>query len=430
MGIRKSPRSKDAAKGRVRRLSPKRRNRAKTVLACLFVGVLLALPIPFVNTAIGYLPFISFVFILLLSWIYVHILKKCLVYDQLGVEGGCLRGERLSFKFVIENRSILPVVSTSTLFFVSDLFGDERESSSRTVSLPPRSSKMFEFAVMFDHIGTYSVGISEVDVTDPFGVFHVVTEFHKLQEVHVQPRLSMVPGIEISPEASKESSRAVTTVIDDGMDYCGVREYRWGDPIKAIHWKLSARVPEGDYFTRLYETSRNPGLAFLIDCDAPDRYSSEQLMDVYDGVVESALSIEAWASSCAYETELLFNDAAGRHRRFEGPLTGRYGQILARLPRISPGDGRALINRLREESSSIYSQDNLVVCTALVSDELVGELLRVKAGHHTPILVAVMPNDDDKDEQKRFNARISRLGSAKIRCMVLAEAADLGVGGE
>ena len=385
---------------------------------------MLAVPIPFVNTAIGYFPLIGFLIVLLLSWLYLRVLVAGLDFDQRGVGEGCTRGDFLKFEFVVSNRSILPAVSLGVLFFISDLFGGERESSRRSVGLPPRSSKTYDFAVRFDHIGTYGVGIREIDVSDPFGIFHKVQTFPELKSISVQPRIYDALDLEISTEASKESNRSVVTVIDDGMDYCGVREYRWGDPIKAIHWNLSSRIPEGEYFTRLYETSCNPGLAILVDCESPD-FTAEQLMSAYDGIVEAALSIEKWASSNAYESELLFVDRTSRRRRFEGPLAGRFDDILRRLPRISRGDGATLLEMLHSEAASIYAQDNLIVCTSNVTDELVGEMMRVKAGHHSPALIAVLPDGVERELAAKVQARVSRLAGAGINVAVLSEASEL-----
>lgn len=418
-----------AQEKRSNRLPSQRMWRVKTALVCVLIGVLLAIPIPFANTVIGYFPLIAYLFVLLLCWVYVRVLHRWLVYEQVGVGAGCLRGDNLNFKFVVRNQSVLTAVSLGVSFYISDLFGNERESVVRSVSLPPRASKTFDFAVKFDHIGTYGVGIRQVDCTDPFGIFHKVTWFDELQQVAVQPRLCQVANVDISTDASKESTRAITTVIDDGMDYHGVREYRWGDPIKSIHWKLSARSAIGEYFTRLYETSRNPGIALFIDCDAPEGYSAEMLMGIYDALVESALSIEEWGSSLTYETELLFVDATGRRRRFEGPLAQHYGRILKRLPRIAIGDGKSLLDLVRTESSSIYSQDNLIVCSSHIDDQLVGELMRVKAGHRTPFLVAVVPTDVDAEADKHISACISRLSVAGIACQKVHDAAQLQQGG-
>ena len=397
----------------------------KKVLLLVLVGLLLAVPIPFVNTMAGYMPLLAYVFVLLISYVYLRLLRENIVFEQGGIGEGCLRGEKLAFKLTVENKSPLPAVSINALFFISDLFGGERESVRQRISLPPHSKKEFDFAVSFDHIGSYTVGIKQIEVTDPFGIFSHAKTNDELCRVFVQPRIFDVASIELSTEASQESKRTLTTTIDDGMDYCGVREYRWGDPIKSIHWKLSARVAEGDYFTRLYETSCNPGIEVFIDFDSLD-YTAIQLMDVYDAVVESALSIEAWGGALGYETKLLFTDDAGQDMCCEGPLVGQHAELVRLMPRIEPGDGLKLIDLLCTEASSIYSQNNLIVCSACVTDELIGELISVQAQRKTPILFAVVPSDAEEDELAALRRKLARLSAADIAYTVFNTADELG----
>ena len=325
----------------------------------------------------------------------------------------------------MKNASFLPVVSLEAEFFISDLFGGERETVVRRISLPPRSSKEFDFSVVFDHIGTYEVGIRRVDVADPFGVFHHIKESNALHEVAVLPRVHAIAALDVSTEAQQEAKRPISSVISDGMDYCGVREYRWGDPIKSIHWKLSARTPSLEYYTRLYETNCNPGLTVAIDLDSLD-YSADELMDVYDTVVESALSIEEWAASCGYETDIVFLDDTASRLSVEGPLLGSFEYVLERLPRVAVGDGRAMADLIRSTTASIYAKNNLIVCSACVTEGLVGELMGVQAGRRVkPSLVAVVPAHAQEDRTKPVFAAAGRLSAAHIDAFVVSGAADL-----
>ena len=395
--------------------------RAKTVLICVLVGVLLAIPAVFANTAIGYFPAIAFIFVLVLSFIYLEVLKRGLTFEEGGVGRGCLRGENLAFNLTVANRAILPATSIDVVFYVSDLFGGERESTTRRLSLAPRSDKTFDFAVTFDHIGTYTIGIRSIVVTDPFGIFHHVRTNDHLAEVAVQPRIYQIADLDLSVEAIQESSRSVKAVISDGMDYCGVREYRWGDPIKAIHWKLSSRYTDDRYLTRLYETNSNPGLWVFVDTDTPD-YDVEALMSVYDTLVESALSVESWGASCGYETDVVFLDTAGSAVCIDGPLLGRFEDVLERLPKAKRGEGRDLLELARRRSLSIHAKNNFVICTSCLTDELVGGLIRMHMGRVKPALIAVVPPHMDEGELRQVNARLSRLSSARVDYFIVAQA--------
>ncbi|MBO4365637.1 MAG: DUF58 domain-containing protein [Eggerthellaceae bacterium] len=391
---------------------------------CLVIFVLLAFPAVFVNNAIGYFPALAFAIVLLLSFVYLKLLKRGLRFDESEVGQGCLRGEKLNFSLTVVNDSILPATAIDVDFFISDLFGAERESTVRRLSLPPRSSKTFDFGVTFDHIGTYGVGIRKIQASDPFGVFRYEKPDSVLSDVSVQPRLFDVEGIEVSAEAAQESKRSITSVISDGMDYCGVREYRWGDPIKAVHWKLSASNPLDECYTRLYETNSNPGISIFLDTDSLD-YDAEGLMCVYDTLVESALSLEQWASQFGYETDVRFLDEMGQSMRFDGPLLGNHAEVLDQLPRVRRGSGFGFVELVRSKAASIYAKNNFVICSACISDALIGEIIRIHSSRLKPILIAVVPPSLDEDAKRELRSKLGRLTAAQVECAIVSGAAEL-----
>lgn len=397
---------------------------AGKVVLLVLIGALLAVPAVFVDTMIGYLPVVAYVFTLIICRAYLAVLQRSLSFEQQGFGGECTRGEKLAFKLNIKNESVLPAVAIDAEFFISDLFGGERECVRQRVSLPPHSDKTFDFAVQFDHIGNYKVGIRSVHVADPFGIFKYVKQTGALQSVAVQPRVFEIPGIEISAESTQEAKRPVVTTIDEGMDYATVREYRWGDPIKSIHWKLSARLADGEYLTRLYETSCNPGIEVFLDLESAD-YSAEELMDVYDAVVESGFSIEHWASRRGYESVLLFADGQGQKRRYEGPLATQRAALVNVMPRIAPGSGALLIDLLQSEAGASWAQNNFIVCSSNITDGLVNALMSVRAQRRAPLLVAVVPHGLEGDGFDQVKQRLARLSAVNIPYALLSHADEL-----
>ncbi|MDO4502601.1 MAG: DUF58 domain-containing protein [Coriobacteriia bacterium] len=400
--------------------------RSRKVLACVALGIALAVPIPFVNTVIGYAPLIGYLILLALSFAYLKILAPKLTFDSEGIGDGCIRGERIPFKLVVRNESPLPAVCVQAKFFISDLFGDEGASTQRLVTLPPRSTKTFDFGVRFDHLGTYTVGIQQIRITDPFGVFAQVKENPEMHQVLVQPQVHNVAGLQISTDDNVESKKSFATVINDGMDYRGVREYRWGDPLKAIHWKLSAGAATKDYFTRLYETATNPGVEIIADLDNPRTGNPEELMCAYDAIMEAVLSIDEWCAAQGLESTLLFVDDAGRTRRFSGPLERMQAELMERMPRIAEGSGVAAIDLLGQEANSIYAQNNLVFITSCITQDLVGAITSARMSRRNPILIAIIPSCLDADTRQEMAEPLKRLGMAGIPYTIISQASDLG----
>ena len=422
------PRKKQNTDAASKRAGARRRAGILKTVALVAVGLLLALPALFVNSAIGYLPVFAYVFALLLSYGYIQVLKRNLEFSSNNESAECTRCDELDFKLTVKNKSLLPAIRVQALFFMSDLFGGEGASDVHNIALGPHQEKVFEFGVRFDHIGTYEVGIKEVTVLDLLGVFSSVHENDHLMSVRVHPRVFDVGQLPVAKDAAIEAKKTFTTVINDGMDYSGTREYRWGDPIKSIHWKLSARMNEGEYLTRLYETNANPGMAIIADFDAP-AYTSEELMSIYDAVVECAFSVERYADRNGFDAELLFEDKAKTRRRYTTPLAGRHGEILERMPQIfSPGTGKDALGLIQAEMNSVFAQSNMIVISSVITKGLVEALVAAKVGKRAPILFAIIPSTVDEEQQRSLRKTLALLGAAGINYRVLSDAEQLGQG--
>ena len=402
--------------------------RAKTVgkvALCLAVGFALAVPAVFVNTAIGYAAFIAYIVVLVASFVYVRILQRGISYEVNVGGGQCYRGDRGDFSLTVKNDSLLPAVRVQVLFYLSDLFGGEGATEVHNITLGPRRSKDFDFGTRFDHIGLYEVGIKQFQIMDLIGVFSYTRKNTHMATMRVLPRLFDVDDLPLSTDSAIEAKKNFTTVLNEGMDYASVRSYEWGDPIKTIHWKLSSRLPEGEYLTRLYETNANPGIAIIADFDAPE-YTVDQLMSIYDTVVECSFSLERYADEAGLDAELIFQDVQKAQRRFFTPLARKRLEILQCMPKIySPGTGREALALIQNELNSTFAQYNLVVCTSVISKDLVESLVAAKSGKRCPMLFAIVPDTVEDERRKELTKQLEPLGAAGVYYRIVSGATSL-----
>ncbi len=410
--------------GKKARRLPSKQTLAKVAVCVLVFAVFAALPV-FANTLIGYVPVMAYVLVLVLCFVYVKLLERGLVVQTGSVGEGCARGDAVNFSLTVTNKSFLPAVSVQALLYLSDLFGGEGATSAHNLTLPPRSSKTFDFGVRFDHIGTYKVGITQVKVSDVLGLFSAVKHNDRLAHVDVQPRIFDVGKLELSKDAAVEAKKNFSAVINEGMDYAGVREYRWGDPIKAIHWKLSANMPNGEYLTRLYETNANPGMAIVADFAAP-QCSTQDLMGLYDAVVETVFSLIRFAEANNIEAELAFVGRCHELQRLRTPLNGRWQDLLSRMPRVDAGgDAREALRVVEEESGTVFAASNLIVVSASIGKELADSLIASRTGKCAPLLFALLPQSCDADEAETALKPLKALSTAGIPCVALRCADEL-----
>lgn len=394
------------------------------VLIVALALVACAVPPVFVNNVIGYLPLLALLIALVVCFAYLQVLKRELTFSEDSMVPSCERGSEIAFVVNFANRSPLVFVRLELTLYISDLFGGTDAEFSSLMTLMPFERRDFSFDAAFDHIGTYAAGVKRIVISDPLGLFFHTIVNEQRHEVEVLPRLFDVSRVDLTVVSSEESQKAFQALASDDMDYAGVREYEWGDPIKLIHWKLSSRLSNGHYLTRLFETFNDPGISIIIDTTAP-AYASEDLMFVYDGIVESALSVNEYARNAGLDSVITFVDKYGETERLRVLGLAEFTELTSVLPRICVKDDDEAVELLRRESGLIHGRDNVAYCTAHVNEQVVSALIELRNRKRNPMLLLTVPPTLEEEELAAFVRPLRRLDAAQIVYYVISSAADL-----
>ncbi len=419
------------ARSRSRHAGAPRKRTGRVVKALLLVAALLLCGVPpiFLAHPISYVPLIMVVVSLLLSFIYLRILKATFSFSEDGMRRSCERGEGVGLAVTLENRSILPHARIDVSFYITDLFGEYDALRTMVVPLGPRETATFDFAASFTHLGTYSAGVDSIRLTDLFGLFSCTIQNTHRREVAVRPRLFDFNDVEIS-EAEEESASMLKPITDDGTDYSSVREYHYGDPLKTVHWNLSARSATGTMYTRLFETYVTPSMAAVIDpfAEAADR---ETLMSLFDGVVEGAASLSRFARAQGIDCMVHYLDQsfeqgniclAGEDDADELVLNAhRIVDLSAEMhssQQIQHAAGIP-IEMLLHEGFSSQGASNIAFITSRLHEDILSALIDVTARRRQAMLVLVVPSMLIGNQRKEFLAPLAQLGSAGIPYFIL-----------
>ena len=91
------------------------------------------------------------------------------------------------------------------------------------------------------HCGSYSYWLTWLSVYDLFGLFHINTNLNKNNEIFVKP----VPSIpERMPNMFGFKAKNLRKSKQPSSEIYDIREYQIGDPLRTIHWKMSAKKDE------------------------------------------------------------------------------------------------------------------------------------------------------------------------------------------
>jgi uncharacterized protein (DUF58 family) len=407
-----------------------RRVAMRKVAVCLLMVAALAFLAVMVGTsdytasAIGWIPLIMLVAAIVLSYFYLQILKRSLDFEETSDLRDCARGEQVTFSVRLANRAPLFAFRTEVAFFISDLFGNVANELTTSFSLSPRESTDISFAARFEHIGTHQAGLEKIVVTDFLNLFTATIENPMRHTVQVTPKLQTLDTVAFSNDANVESTTAAKSVIADSMDYAYVREYVPGDPLKTIHWKLSARSQT--YMTRLFEIYTNPGVSLVMDFYADDDDPGE-LMSMFDAIIECTLSIGEYARQQGMNTEIHYMSRHHEHVTLTSWDVEDLATVIEDVPSMSSdkADKQTALDLIDDQTTAQHGQNNLVVVSADLDADLISAVLDAKNKRRNPMMIAVIPTGLVGKDRDKYCAPLARLDAADVPYIALSSSDEL-----
>ncbi len=409
-GRRTRRRGAAAGQGARRHTAAMRVGRVALLVA---VALLLVAPVVLLADPVSYVPLVSAVLLVAVSWAYLQVTRRALSVGVGQMAGSCERGGAVPLGVTLSNAGILPLPRIEVEFFVTDLFGNVDDVRPVTCALGSRETQVLDFDVAFAHLGTYHAGVRRVVVHDLLGLFSSVMDDGARRPVAVRPRKADVESVRRLAAVADDSRSSLRPVMADDLDYAGVREYRYGDSMKAVHWNLSARDPQGVMYTRLFEAYVNPTMAIVIDPYAPDA-SDEELMSLFDGMVETAAALSARARAAGIEAEVRYVGADGAPAAAHLVSADDADDLIADMMRITPAseaprNAGVAEDMLRSAALRQHGCGNAVVVTSRPDAGLVEALAEVAMRRRNAMAFLAVPRMLEGKERERFCAPLRRL---------------------
>ncbi len=147
-------------------------------------------------------------------------------------------------KLVTKNKGFLPMMRMKVLLVTEDLCTGVRKKAWVKLAHIPRGEGSFVRMVSFSGTGTYRLRPKKVRVYDFTGMFSGKKRGKAEAHIQVMPRLHDIP-VRLSQTVRNFYGEADVydehTPGHDNSELFSVREYRKGDRLQNIHWKLTAK---------------------------------------------------------------------------------------------------------------------------------------------------------------------------------------------
>jgi uncharacterized protein (DUF58 family) len=212
--------------------------------------------------------------------------------------------------------------------------------------LGPHQASSVAYTVRADVRGRYEVGPLVVRLTDPFGLCELVRAFPSVDKLTVIPQVVPLPSVRLAGEYAGAGESRARSVAVHGEDDAATREYRYGDDLRRVHWRSTARV--GELMVRREELPWESRATVVLDTRAM-AHRGEGPTASFEWAVSAAASIALHLRHNGYKLRLVTGsgidvDAA------EGGGEGILLDHLAEVKLSQQGDIATLVDRVKRRT--------------------------------------------------------------------------------
>lgn len=228
--------------------------------------------------------------------------------------------------------------------------------------------------------GYFTFGPASISSGDLFGFFKRHQQIEPQDYLIVYPKFLPLDKLGIPSKQPLGDIRTRNHIFQDPILTLGVREYQFGDSLKRIDWKSTARL--GQLQTRVFEPTTTVDMGIFLDVRTVKYPNWGSISELLELVIVTTASIANYALSEGYRVGLYVNQ--NKRNSLElirippSQQTDQFKNILEALAPIQPIEIMSLSRLVLNESRNLPWGSTCVVITAVLSDELLATLTHMK----------------------------------------------------
>lgn len=293
-------------------------------------------------------------------------------------------GERVSIEYKVKNNSIFPIAYLEIKNDISkQLTGIDAPSV--ILSLGKKQSFSHKETVLLKRRGYYQLGEIEITIRDVFGFFTFKKKISSSTSLLVYPETINLSTFKISASHQLGELIVHNSFFEDKSRVTSIREYREGDSIKSIHWKLSAKK---DFpIIKNYENRGDTHAIIFIDNEAK-LFKDDVDRRIEDKAVDTALSITNYCLNQNIEINLETQNAT-EYISIKGKQNSDLKPFLEVLARFK-GNGALQFNSIIMPKVEMLRRSSTVVIITPNLDKSMGAHgIYLKMKNLNPLFVVI-----------------------------------------
>jgi len=267
--------------------------------------------------------------------------------------------------------------------------------------------------------GLYRLGPAHLSSGDLFGLFRQNQTLERCDTLIVYPRVYSLEALGLPSKEPFGDSRSPLPMLEDPSRTVGIRDYAAEDPLRRVHWKATARRQRLQ--VRVYEPSTHLQLLIGLNVATLPYEWQGSIPELLEHAISVAASLASYGVEHKYQVGLIANGCWPLSDQPLKVLPGRspyhLAHILEALAAVLPLPTARLPDLLLRSSARLPWGATLAVVTAIVDDDLVEALLRLRAAGRRIVLFSLDRRQESQSAPPGIlSYRIaSRPGEAPVR---------------
>lgn len=339
----------------------------------------------------GFVP--SLFFNTLLSALIVSVVYTIYVYYRFKFiqtldKKNIVKGEKVRLTVKLSNQDILVYPYIYVTFFGTNSVFTEHNFSQGLI-IEPFSKQEFVFDLDCKYRGIYEIGINSIYIEDFFGLLRLRYKIDDTLKITVYPRIEQLQNLEVINTNNFDNQSNTPSILDDVVNIKDVRDYSYGDSMKRIHWKLTAR--NNRLMVKNYHNTSDVNVTVLIDYRKNNSYSNDINLSVEDKIIESAVSVIYYytaknlpVSYISFHSELNTVKVTNRHEfdtLYKEFSTVQFNQMIS------------MADILKVQLESSMDSFDLILFTSILDVDLYNEIYNARMSNNTVCLFYIVPKN-------------------------------------
>lgn len=382
---------------------------------------LLIITFTFVYYYGGKVPNMFFYTVLVLpivSLTYMLIGYFMLKYEQSLDNDLIFKGDKVTFTVNITNRSffILPYISIS---FLNDKGGVIQKHKINNISLQPFSKREVSIDYIYKYRGDFKLGVSTIEVQDFLGIFKFTLKNKTPLYITVYPQIIDIDEFYLSSGYLSDNVSSIGGGQEDISTIEEINKYNYGDSLRKIHWKLTAKTNE--LMIREYEKVGSRSAILILDLQS-NNFEVEKNAAIEDKLLETTIAILRYCIYNDAEVKLIYDSKGINAINYSNSLD--FQKAYETLAKIEFNQKTSFKDIIESEVNCNIGKADIIIATFNINYILYEELNKAILLGCNITLIYIYGNEkieNNKAEDKENLSKVHEDNEAKTILVLLSE---------